>query len=128
RFNGHDRGTFKNPAVSSSRQEKGFRASRERASVAGHAAAAVVLLNVRRAVARVTMAAHARGDRMTTGLRRDAARVTMGITAAALAAVVVIASGQLPPPVALTHEQERQRMLDLLGIATLPPGAQGSSP
>jgi hypothetical protein len=65
---------------------------------------------------------------MVRGLYRAAGTVAMGIAAAALAAAVGIASQQLPPPVSLTHEQERQRMLDLLGIGALPPGAQGSSP
>ena len=32
------------------------------------------------------------------------------------------------PPVQLTNDQERQRTMDLLGIKSLPPGANGSSP
>lgn len=34
----------------------------------------------------------------------------------------------VPPPVQLTSQEDRQRMLDLLHITSMPPGAQSSSP
>ena len=49
-------------------------------------------------------------------------------TAAALAGGAGVASQAPASPVQLANEQERQRMLDLLGIKTLPPGASGTSP
>lgn len=37
-------------------------------------------------------------------------------------------AGQLAPPVQMSPEDDRRRMMDLLHIASLPPGASGSSP
>ena len=51
-----------------------------------------------------------------------------GLAAALLAGAAGRASQEPAPPVQLTNDEERQRMMGLLGIESLPPGAQGSSP
>jgi hypothetical protein len=38
------------------------------------------------------------------------------------------ASGRLAPPAQMTSEDDRRRIMDLLNISSIPPGASGSSP